>query len=108
MDDPLKAITDLREEHGIAPAKLRPSVRLGQDPGVDGDDASGLLKCLHERFGTDFSALHQHWTEFFHHEGAPFRSILVALVLMIPFTGPTMWIVARSVKKHGRMSIMGT
>ena len=93
MDDPLAAITDLlREEHGIAQAKLHPSTKLGHDLGVDGDDVSDLLQHLHERFGTDFSALNEHWTEFFHNEGASPRSILIGLLLMVPSTALTVWV----------------
>lgn len=66
MDDPLTVITDLlHDEHGIPVAKLSPAARLGRDLGVDGDDASDLFQRLHERFGTDFSALNEQWPEFF-------------------------------------------
>ncbi len=95
MDDPLEVINDLlRERHGIKQAKLHPSSRLWHDLGVDGDDISDLLQHLHERFGTDFSALNEHWTEFFHEEGASLRSILFALLMMIPSTAVTLWIAA--------------
>lgn len=95
MDEPLLAIIDLlREEHGLAAVKLHPSARLAHDLGVDGDDVSDLLQCLHERFGTDFSALDEQWTEFFHHEGASPWSILIGLALMIPSTAITVWIAA--------------
>jgi hypothetical protein len=95
MGDPIIAITDLlREEHGIPLAKLHPSARLGHDLGVDGDDASDLLQRLHERFGTDFSALDEQWTEFFNHEGSSPRSILIAFALLIPSTALTVWIAA--------------
>lgn len=93
MDDPLIAITDLlREEHGIPPAKLHPSARLGDDLGVDGDDVSDLLQRLHERFGTDFSALNEQWTEFFHQEECSPRALLIALPLLISSTALTVWI----------------
>ncbi len=93
MSDPIGAITELlREEHGIPLAKLHPSARLAHDLGVDGDDASDLFQRLHERFGTDFSALNEQWTQFFNHEGASPRSILIALALMIPSTALTVWI----------------
>lgn len=96
MSDPIAAITELlREEHGIPLAKLHPSARLGQDLGVDGDDASDLLHRLHERFGTDFSALDEQWTQFFNHEGVSFRSTLIALALMIPSAALTVWIAVR-------------
>lgn len=52
---------------------------------------SDLLQRLHERYGTDFTALNGQWTEFFSHEGASFRSILVGLALMIPSTALTVW-----------------
>ncbi|MDF2810466.1 MAG: hypothetical protein K0S56_1497 [Microvirga sp.] len=96
MSDPIGAITELlREEHGIPPAKLHPSARLSHDLGVDGDDASDLLQRLHERFGTEFSALNEQWSQFFNHEGASPRSILIALALMIPCTALTVWIAVR-------------
>lgn len=93
MDDPLTAITEiLHDEHGIPVAKLRPTARLGHDLGVDGDDASDLFQRLHERFGTDFSALNEQWTVFFHNEGGSLRGLLWVFTLMIPSTALTVWI----------------
>lgn len=93
MDDPLIAVIDLlREQHGIAEAKLRPSARIGHDLGVDGDDMYELIEQLHVRFGTDFSALGEQWHEFFSSEGASVRSILGALLLMVPSTAVAVWI----------------
>jgi len=84
MDDPIDAITGLlRDEHGIPEAKLLPEARLAQDLGVDGDDASDLLSRLHDQFGTDFSALDEQWTEFFHTEGASVGSISLTLLLLV-------------------------
>jgi hypothetical protein len=93
MDDPLIAITDiLHDEHGIPVTKLLPKARLGHDLGVDGDDASELFQRLHERFGTDFSALNAQWTEFFYTEGVSLGGLLFGLALMIPATALTVWI----------------
>ncbi|MDP5278053.1 hypothetical protein Q9Q95_03890 [Sphingomonas sp. DG1-23] len=95
MTDPLQAITDLlREEHGIPSARLQPWARLGPDLGVDGDDASELLQRLHEAFGTDFSALEEQWTEFFHVEGTSPRAVLCGLLLLIPSIALTLWVAA--------------
>ncbi|UZK66365.1 acyl carrier protein [Sphingomonas sp. M1-B02] len=93
MDDPLAVITDLlHDEHGIPVAKLSPTARLGHDLGVDGDDASDLFQRLHERFGTNFSALNEQWPEFFHNEGGTLRGFLLGLALMVPSTALTVWI----------------
>lgn len=93
MTDPLQAIIELlRDQHGIPPKKLYPSARLGHDLGVDGDDASDLLQTLHERFGTDFSALDESWTEFFHNEGASPYSIMFGFLLIMSSTAFTVWI----------------
>lgn len=93
MDDPQDTITQLlHEEHGIARAKLHPSARLCCDLGIDGDDAADLFNRLHDRFGTDFSALYVQWTEFFNNEGMSRRSALMAAGLFIPSTALTLWL----------------
>ncbi len=95
MDDPIDAIIELlRDGHGISEAKLLPLARLAQDLGVDGDDVSDLLSRLHERFGTDFSALDEQWTEFFQTEGASLRSIALTFFLLVPTTAVTVAIAA--------------
>jgi hypothetical protein len=95
MEDPIDVITGLlRDEHGIPQAKLLLGARLAQDLGVDEDDASDLLSRLHDRFGTDLSALDGQWTEFFHTEGSSVRSIALTLLLLIPSTAVTVVIAA--------------
>jgi hypothetical protein len=95
MDDPIHVITLLlRDQHGIAESKLRPTARLGHDLGVDGSDVSDLLSQLHERFGTDFSALDGQWTEFFGNEGVSLRSIVVTFLLLVSSTAVTVAIAA--------------
>lgn len=93
MGDPQDTITKLlHEEHGIPRAKLCPSAQLCRDLGVDGDDATDLFNCLHEHFGTDFSALYAQWPEFFNNEGMSRRSALIAAGLFIPSTALTIWL----------------
>ena len=108
MDDPIDAITGLlRDEHGIPEAKLLPLARLAQDLGVDGDDVSDLLSRLHDRFGTDFSALDEQWTEFFHTEGASVRSIALTFLLLIPTTVVTVVIAAAMKLSTGFAGTLG-
>jgi hypothetical protein len=59
----------LADEHGLPREKLQLSDRLLQDLGMDGDDAVDFFNGLHERFGTDLTHLHEHWTEHFGPEG---------------------------------------
>jgi hypothetical protein len=59
----------LAKERGLAPAKTDPSSRLLQDLGMDGDDAVAFFTLLHERFGTDLTALHEAWSDHFGPEG---------------------------------------
>ncbi|MBB5716987.1 acyl carrier protein [Sphingomonas aerophila] len=92
MDDALAAITELlHDDHGIPVARLSPTARISHDLGIDGDDASDLFQRLHERFGTDFSALNEQWTEFFHNEGGSLRGFLLSLASMIPSTALAVW-----------------
>ena len=93
MTNTQQAIIDiLHDEHGIPRSKLDPSARIGHDLGVDGDDVSDLLERLHERFGTDFSALSEQWLEFFNYEGASPRSCLIGILLLIPSVAAAIWI----------------
>src|SRR5689334_7455628 len=59
----------LAHERGLPRESLRLSDRLLQDLGMDGDDAVDFFNNLHERFGTDLTQLHQHWSEHFGPEG---------------------------------------
>jgi acyl carrier protein len=59
----------LAHERGLARAKVQLSDRLLQDLGMDGDDAVDFFNSLHERFGTDLTHLHEHWSEHFGAEG---------------------------------------
>jgi len=59
----------LAHERGLPREKLRLSDRLLQDLGMDGDDAVDFFNSLHERFGTDLTYLHEHWSEHFGPEG---------------------------------------
>lgn len=59
----------LAKERGLSPAKIEPSSRLLQDLGMDGDDAVDFFISLQKRFGTDFSALREQWSDHFGPEG---------------------------------------
>ncbi|MFD0850427.1 hypothetical protein [Sphingosinicella xenopeptidilytica] len=59
----------LVEERGLSPTKIKPSSRLVQDLGMDGDDAVDFFVSLQERFGTDLSALYERWSDHFGPEG---------------------------------------
>lgn len=59
----------LAEERGLPPEKIQLSDRLVQDLGMDGDDAVDFFNSLYERFGTDLTHLHEHWSEHFGPEG---------------------------------------
>ena len=86
-NNPQQVIIDLlEEEHGIARSKLLPSSRLLHDVGVDGDDAAELFQCIHDRYGTDFTALYEQWRIFFNNEGLSFRTFLLGTALIIPST----------------------
>ena len=56
-------------ERGLPREKVQPSDRLLHDLGMDGDDAVDFFNSLHERFGTDLTPLHEHWSEHFGPEG---------------------------------------
>lgn len=57
------------EERGLPREKVHVSDRLLQDLGMDGDDAVDFFNSVHERFGTDLTHLHEHWSEHFGPEG---------------------------------------
>src|SRR6478672_5829079 len=59
----------LADERGLPREKVEPTDRLLQDLGMDGDDAVNFFNGLHERFGTDLTYLHEHWSEHFGPEG---------------------------------------
>ena len=59
----------LAHERGLPREKVHLSDRLLQDLGMDGDDAVDFFNNLHERFGTDLTLLHEHWSEHFGPEG---------------------------------------
>lgn len=56
-------------ERGLSPEKVHMSDRLLQDLGMDGDDAVDFFNSVHERFGTDLTHLHEHWSQHFGPEG---------------------------------------
>lgn len=57
------------EQTGVLPEKVQLSSRLLHDLGMDGDDAVDFFNAVHERFGTDLTRLHEHWSEHFGPEG---------------------------------------
>jgi acyl carrier protein len=56
-------------ERGLSHEEVQLSDRLLQDLGMDGDDAVDFFNSVHERFGTDLTHLHEHWSEHFGPEG---------------------------------------
>jgi len=56
-------------ERGLPREKMHLSDRLLHDLGMDGDDAVDFFNSVHERFGTDLTHLHEHWSEHFGPEG---------------------------------------
>lgn len=56
-------------ERGLPREKVHLSARLLQDLGMDGDDAVDFFNSVHDRFGTDLTHLHEHWSEHFGPEG---------------------------------------
>lgn len=68
-DHQSEVIDLVADERGISREKLHVSDRLLQDLGMDGDDAVDFFNSVHERFGTDLTYLHEHWSEHFGPEG---------------------------------------
>lgn len=56
-------------ERGLPREKVHLSDRLLHDLGMDGDDAVDFFNSVHDRFGTDFTHLHENWSEHFGPEG---------------------------------------
>jgi hypothetical protein len=59
----------IADERGLPREKVHLPDRLLQDLGMDGDDAVDFFISVHERFGTDLTHLHEHWSEHFGTEG---------------------------------------
>lgn len=68
-DHSYEVIDLLAHERGLTRNKLNLSDRLLHDLGMDGDDAVDFFNSVHERFGTDLTHLHEHWSEHFGPEG---------------------------------------
>jgi hypothetical protein len=68
-DHQSEVIDLLADERGLPREKVHLSDRLFQDLGMDGDDAVDFFNSLHERFGTDLTHLHEHWSGHFGPEG---------------------------------------
>lgn len=67
------------DQSGVPREKIHLSDRLLQDIGMDGDDAVDFFNSVHERFGTDLTHLHEHWSEHFGPEGV---SCWIGLVII--------------------------
>src|SRR6187551_863123 len=85
-------------ERGLARERVQLSDRLLQDLGMDGDDAVDFFKSVHERFGTDFTHLGEHWSSHFGPEGVSCLTVLVLVPAVLiggaiaGFAGlPTFW-----------------
>lgn len=68
-DHQSEVIDLVADERGISREKVHVSDRLLQDLGMDGDDAVDFFNSVHDRFGTDLTYLHEHWSEHFGPEG---------------------------------------
>jgi hypothetical protein len=78
--DPQSDVIDLlADERGLPRDKVNLSDRLLQDLGMDGDDAVDFFISVHERFGTDLTHLHEHWSQHFGPEGFSFKNGLVII-----------------------------
>jgi acyl carrier protein len=83
MDQVSAAICELLErEHGVPRKNLKTTSRLAQDLGIDGDDAVEFVEQLHQKFGTDFTALREQWSDFFEVEGTPIGTALTGLACL--------------------------
>ena len=70
-------------ERGLSADRIERSSRLLQDLGMDGDDAVDFFITLHERFGTDLSALQERWSDYFGPEGFSCWNGLVILPVAV-------------------------
>ncbi len=68
-DHQSEVIDLLAHERGLPREKVYLSDRLLQDLGMDGDDAVDFFNSVHERYGTDLTHLHEHWSQHFGPEG---------------------------------------
>jgi hypothetical protein len=110
-----EVIEFLAHERGLPVGKVRPSDRLLQDLGMDGDDAVDFFTSLHERFGTDLTHLQGHWNEHFGPEGMSCWNALVIIPLCLlaglvaAFAHSVFWgVVAAAVLFGAWVSIMRT
>lgn len=78
-DHQSEVIDLVADERGLPREKIHLSDRLLQDLGMDGDDAVDFFNSLHERFGTDLTHLHEHWSEHFGPEGFSYLNGLVII-----------------------------
>lgn len=68
-DHQSEVIDLIAHERGLSRENVHLSDRLLQDLGMDGDDAVDFFNSVHERFATDLTHLHEHWSEHFGPEG---------------------------------------
>lgn len=59
----------IAHERGLPRERVHLSDRLLHDLGMDGYDAVDFFNSVHERFRTDLTHLHEHWSEHFGPEG---------------------------------------
>lgn len=59
----------LARERGLSVERIKPSSRLREDLGMDGDDAVEFFVEVNQRFGTDLTSLHENWSRYFSPEG---------------------------------------
>jgi acyl carrier protein len=78
LDHQSEIVDILAKKTGLSRETLHLSDRLVQDLGIDGDDAVELFDSLHQRFGTDLTHLHEHWSDHF---GPEFSCLNVLIVV---------------------------
>lgn len=77
-----EVISDLAEERGLRPEKLKLTDRLSDDLGMDGDDAVEFFAAFEAKFQIDLTPLYDHWDQHFGPEGfGPAWGILIPLTL---------------------------
>lgn len=62
-------IAMLAKECGLPIDRIKPSSRLSDDLGMDGDDAVEFFVAVKDTFGTDISLLEENWNRHFGPEG---------------------------------------
>lgn len=62
-------------------AQIKPETRLGEDLGVDGNDAVALMEIYSKEFNVDIEDLWVHWDTYFSKKGVTLQSGVALLVI---------------------------